>query len=77
MKGFVKWMDNAPLWLKIILALPGLDLVWAIYRVVKGAAYGKIGLIVAGILWIILGWAILWLIDLVSIIIWKSPKLFA
>lgn len=77
MKSFVKWMDNCPIWLKIIFALPGLDLIWAIYRVVKGAARGNVGLIIAGILWIILGWAILWVIDLVSIIIWKSPKLFA
>ena len=77
MKSFVKWMDNCPLILKIIFALPGLDLIWAIYRVVKGAAYGKLGLIVAGILWIVLGWAILWIIDLVSIIVWKQPKLFA
>ena len=77
MKGFVKWMDNCPLILKIIFALPGLDLIWAIYRVVKGAAYGKLGLIIAGILWIVLGWAVLWIIDLVSIIVWKKPKLFA
>ena len=77
MKSFVKWMDNCPLWLKIIFALPGIDLIWAIYRVVKCAAYGKVALIVAGILWIILGWAILWVIDIVSIIFWKKPKLFA
>ena len=73
MKGMVKWFENAPIWLKIIFALPGLDLIWAIFRIVKGAAYGKIGLIVIGILWIILGWAILWIIDIVSIIIKKHP----
>ena len=28
MKGFVKWMDEAPLWLKIVFALLVLDLVW-------------------------------------------------
>lgn len=77
MKGFVNWMDNCPLVLKIIFALPGLDLIWAIYRIVKGAAYNKLGLIIAGILWIVLGWAILWVVDLVSIIVWKKPRLFA
>ena len=61
MKGLVKWFDNAPIWLKIILALPGLDIIWAVYRIVKGAAYGKIGLVIIGILWILLGWAILWI----------------
>ena len=77
MKSFVKWMDDSPLWLKIIFALPGLDIVWAVYRIIKGAAYGKVGLIVAGVLWILLGWAILWIIDIVSICVWKAPKLFA
>ena len=73
MKGMVKWFENCPLWLKIIFALPGLDIIWAIFRIVKGAAYGKIGLVLIGILWIILGWAILWIIDIVSIIIKKHP----
>jgi len=75
MKDFVKWMDNCPLVLKIIFALPGLDLVWAIYRVVKGVAYHKTDLVIAGILWIVFGWIALWLIDLISIIIYKEPKI--
>lgn len=77
MKGFVKWMDEAPLWLKIVFALSVLDLVWAVYRIIKGVAYGKISRIIAGILWIILGWAILWIIDIVCICIFKEPKVLA
>ena len=42
MKGMVKWFENAPLWLKIIFALPGLDIIWAVFRIVKGAAYGLV-----------------------------------
>lgn len=75
MKGMVKWFETAPVWLKIIFALPGLDIIWAIFRIVKGVAYGKISLVLIGILWIILGWAILWIIDIVSIIIKKHPVL--
>ena len=77
MKGFVKWMDDAPLWLKIIFALPVIDIMWAIYRIVKGVAYGKILTLIAGILWIILGSTILWLIDLISIIVCRKLILFA
>ena len=36
--NFVKAMDNLPFILKLILALPGLDIVWGIYRLVKGVA---------------------------------------
>ena len=75
MKGMVKWFEDAPIWLKIIFALPGLDIIWAIFRIVKGAATGKIGLVLIGILWILLGWAILWVIDIVSIIVKKHPIL--
>ena len=75
MDGIVKWFESAPLWVKIIFALPGLDIVWAAFRIIKGAAKGKLGLILIGILWIILGWAILWIIDLVSILIKKHPIL--
>jgi len=77
MKNCVKWFDNLPWIVKLIFALPGLDLLWAIYRIVKGAAYGKIGTLIAGILWIVLGWAILWIIDLISVIVAKKPVLFA
>ena len=77
MKSFVKWMDNAPLWLKIIFALPVIDIMWAIYRIVKGIAYNKPLTLVAGILWIILGSVILWLVDLISIIVKGKLILFA
>ena len=77
MKGFVKAIDNLPGVVKILLCLPVVDIIWAIYRIVKGVANGKPLLIVAGILWIILGAVILWLIDLICIIAFKEIKLFA
>lgn len=75
--GFVKAMDNLPLWAKIILALPVLDIVWAIYRIVKGAVQGKTSILLGGILWLLLGWAILWVIDIVSICMAKKPMVLA
>ena len=75
MKDFVKWFDDAPWWLKIVLALPVIDIAWAVYRIIKGAAYGKVWLIVVGILWIIPFFEIAWLVDLICILVWKEPKL--
>ena len=75
--SFVKWMDKAPLWLKIVFALPVLDIVWAIYRLVKGIAKKDAMPIIGGIVWILLGWAALWLIDLVTLIIWREVKILA
>lgn len=71
----VKWFEKAPVWLKVVFALPFLDIIWAIFRIVKGVTKKDFGLVLIGILWIILGWGILWIIDIVSILIKKHPIL--
>ena len=63
--GFISAMDSMPWIVKLILCIPALDIVWAIYRIVKGATEGKILTLVIGILWIIPGAVICWIIDLV------------
>jgi hypothetical protein len=63
LKEYVKFIDGLPLILKVILALPGLDgIFYGIYRICKGR-------IIIGILWIVLGIAILWIIDIITIIL--------
>ncbi len=63
MKEYVKFIDDLPYILKIILALPGFDgIFYGIYRIAKGK-------LIIGILWIVLGFAILWIIDLLSVIL--------
>lgn len=74
--GFVKAMDELPVILKIILALPVLDIVWAIYRIVKGACKGNILTLIFGILWIVPGSVICWIVDLVTTIIYGKPIVF-
>lgn len=74
---FVKWLDDAPLWVKIVFALPVLDTVWAVYRIVKGAYTNKTDVLIAGILWVLLGWIAFWLIDLICICVYQKPTLFA
>lgn len=75
--GFISTMDSLPWIVKLILCIPVLDVVWAIYRIVKGAFYNKPLLVLFGILWIIPGIAIGWLIDLISTIFFNRPKFFA
>lgn len=66
--GLVAAFDNLPWIVKIIFALPGLGFLWGIYRIAKGLEKGNSILLIVGILWILLGWAILWFIDIISII---------
>ena len=77
MNNFVNSMDNLPWIVKILLCLPVLDLIWAIYRIVMGASTNSVLNIVVGFLWIVIGTTVLWIIDLVCTIISKKPTLFA
>lgn len=77
MKDVIKSFDNLPWIAKLILCLPVLDLAWAIYRIVKGVSEKKTATLVAGILWIILGSVICWVVDLICTICYKKPTLFA
>lgn len=74
--GYVEFMDGLSPIVKIIFALPGLDILWAIYRLVKGVERKNATLVVAGIIWIFAGWAILWIIDLVTTILSGRPTIF-
>jgi len=63
MKQYVSFIDGLPLIVKAILALPGIDgIVYGLYRIGKGK-------LVIGILWIIFGFFILWVIDMYTIIV--------
>jgi hypothetical protein len=78
MKELVKAFDELPWIIKIILALPGIDgIAWGIYRVAKGLSKNDLLLVIVGIIWIFAGIFILWLIDLITIILYKRPTVFA
>ncbi len=62
MKDYIKLIDNLPLVLKVILALPVFDnIVYGIYRIAKGN-------LIIGILWIIFAGWILCLIDIYTLL---------
>lgn len=73
----IKAMDKLPWIVKLILCLPVLDIVWAVYRIIKGLDKKNGLMILIGILWIIPGAVICWLLDLICTIIYGKPKFFA
>jgi hypothetical protein len=63
MKQYVGFIDGLPLVVKAVLALPGIDgLVYGLYRICKGR-------LIVGILWILGGATILWILDMYTIIV--------
>ena len=69
MKSFIKWMKEAPKLIKIIFALPFLDIVWNIYRLARSIDKKSVLGIVIAILLIVIGWSFLWILDLITIIV--------
>jgi len=72
MKEVVKFFDDLPYIVKIILAIPALDgLCWGIYRICKGH-------IISGLAWIFLGFAVIGsIIDLFTLITEKKVSVWA
>lgn len=77
MKNLIKSFDDMPWVLKLILCLPVLDIVWAIYRICKGADTKNTLMLVVGILWLFVGTTITWIVDLVCTIVSKRPTFVA
>lgn len=68
MKEYVRMIDGLPWIVRLILALPGIDgIAYGLYRIAKGR-------LLVGILWIVFGIPFLWIIDLVSILLYGKVK---
>lgn len=66
MKDLIKAIDELPLLVKVILAIPALDIVWGIYRICRSVDKNNVtGIVVSVILLFI---PIMWLIDILMIL---------
>lgn len=74
MKSLVKTIDSMPWIVKIIFSLPILDgIVYGLlYRLPKGLMKNDMFQIIIGILWFFPGAAVLWIIDLITVILNKK-----
>ena len=69
MKGLIKSFDKLPKLVKIIFALPGLDIIWAIYRLCRSISKGNVLGIVLAIIMLALCPAVFWLVDIITILL--------
>lgn len=68
--GYCAAIDKLPWILRLIFALPVLDgIIYGIYRICSGVASGSVLKIIMGIVWIFVGAAIFWIIDIICVII--------
>ncbi|MBO5789594.1 MAG: hypothetical protein J6V82_00760 [Clostridia bacterium] len=67
MKDLIKAIDNLPKWVKIILAIPALDIIWCVYRLLRSIdKKNTLGIVLAAVL-IAFGFSFLWIIDILCI----------
>lgn len=66
MKELIQSMENLPILVKIILAIPALDIVWGIYRLCRGVDCNNAAAIVVGI--ILLFVPVTWVFDIIMIL---------
>lgn len=69
MKNFIDAMEKLPLWLKVVLALPALDIIWVVYRLAKSIDKNNTIGIVLAIVLIVVGIPFLWLVDIITLLI--------
>lgn len=75
MKNFIKAMNDLPFILKLILCIPALDIIWAVYRIVKGITKESLVQIIVGVLWIVPGAVFLWLVDIIGVLLYQKVPL--
>ena len=67
LEDLIKTVDNLPLWAKVILALPAVDIVWVLYRLLKSILKNNTTGIVIAVILLVIGFPFLWLIDILCI----------
>ena len=72
MKELLKAIDELPFLVKLILCIPALDIVWALYRIAKGIEEKDTVLLVVGIVWLFGAFSIGWLVDLITLLLDKQ-----
>lgn len=72
MKGLVKAFDKLPVLVKILLALPVLDIVWAFYRLARSVNKKNTLGIVLAVVMIFVCPAIFWLVDIITLALFNK-----
>lgn len=72
MNAIVKGFDSLPKLVKFIFALPVLDIIWAIYRLIRSIAKKSFLATLLSILMLVICPAIFWIVDMITIILFNK-----
>lgn len=69
MRDVIKFFDDLPLIVKVIFALPVLDILWAVYRLCRSISKENALGIVLAVLMLLFCPAIFWLVDIITLLV--------
>ena len=69
MRDVIKFFDDLPLIVKVIFALPVLDILWAVYRLCRSINKENALGIVLAVLMLFFCPAIFWLVDIITLLV--------
>lgn len=75
-KDLIKFVDDLPDIVKLILCIPVLNIVFSVYKLCRSINSGNVLWIVLGVLVIFPGASFIWLVDLISLLVWKKVLWF-
>jgi hypothetical protein len=68
MKSIIKTIDNLPKLIKLILAIPALDIIWMLYRICRSLDKNNMVGVILAIVLVFVGIPFMWLIDILCIL---------
>ena len=68
MRTLIDSIDALPQVLKLVLALPGVDIVWWIYRICRSLEKNNLGGVIVAVLVLLIGVPFMWLIDIITVL---------
>lgn len=69
LRELIRSFDALPKLVKLILAIPALDIIWVIYRILRSLSENNALGIILGVILLFVGLPFLWLIDMICIIV--------
>lgn len=72
MNSIIKSFDSLPKIIKFIFALPVLDIIWAIYRLIRSIAKKSVIATVLAVIMLVVCPILFWIVDMITILLFNK-----
>lgn len=72
MNSIVKSFDSLPKIIKFIFALPVIDIIWAIYRLIRSIAKKSVIATVLAVIMLVVCPILFWIVDMITILLFNK-----